>query len=567
MFSDFEQSNQSMDFIVFEIFQKILRFLFNDSNGKSFTNLDFRNINEDGIIFLLAWPLIITKRYLNPFLELSLFKKQCEINSLLSNKFEVNEIVQCLSVFYISKIENDNKKYDEIYDPDKEYVRPNEKTLSDLFSELIKKLNDVFDRKNIIKMSNEMSKGALHDFLIGNGPNSKMHSFDQNIKLANKFTFIALIECIIHNQSTGIKIKNGLLYYYILLSILISNIGNKNVEYGVDIEDIIESFTDYSESFDSKLFEIINNSIQNLVLFGSHKFFDTINFFSEDYTTNFKNFDLTRDNYYYEYQLVNGFPTYLGSIMKSTDKSNRGLKYFELEVNRKITIFDDMNYSLEFSFSKDLLTNMYYNYIEFKIDEEKPTIQQLLHCISKVAYKLSIHIHTYLNQYNSFISNTATCVNQSLKSFLDHIDTIQNSYYLFNEYLEHKDFSRAVENLDMELKDVDINKARNAIKKLRKNHLSPELIKNLLEANTEICILFNHVQRKDDILRTKLAKDFFKGNPHYFRILKYDDIKHTEFTKDPNAVRNARRQIFYNVVARTGKDISGSKITKELSFE
>ncbi|MCB2141142.1 hypothetical protein KQH27_00375 [bacterium] len=567
MFSDFKQSNQPMDFIAFEIFQRILGSIFNASDGKSISSVDFRKINEDRIIFLFTWPLIIARRYLDPFLELSLFKKQCELNSLLSNNFEAYEIVRCLSAFDINNMEKNSNQYDTITDPDIPVDSLNEKTLSDFFSEVFEKFQKDMNQKNILEKSKNMSMGALYDLLIGGKPNSKKNVFDQNLKLANKFTFITFIESIIHSQSTGNKIRNGLFYYYMLLSIFISNIGNKNVEYGVDLKDIMETFTEYSYVHDSKLERIINDCIQLFIVLGSHKFTDTTKFFSQDYTTNFKSFDLNKDNYYYEYQLVNGFPKYICSIAKTTNKDNKRLNHFEVDVTREITIFDDMNYSLEFSFKKNLLTNMYSDYIEFKIDKDEPTIQQLIHCMSKLAHKLSIHIHTYMSKYNDFVSNTAICVDQNLERFLDQIDTIQNSYYLFNEYLEHKDFSRAIENLDMELKDGDINKARNAIKKIRKNHLSPKLIRDLLEANNEVYILFNYVQRKDDIERTKLAKDFFKRNPHYFRILKYNDIKHVEFTKDPNAIRNARRQIFYNIAARAGKDISGSKITKELSFE
>jgi len=122
-------------------------------------------------------------------------------------------------------------------------------------------------------------------------------------------------------------------------------------------------------------------------------------------------------------------------------------------------------------------------------------------------------------------------------------------------------------NLDMELCYKCIKETRAALKKKKKTHLSPKLIQDLLVANNEISLLFSTVQRKHDAHKTRKAKEYFKENPHFFKILNFDDIKDVDFSSDPNVIRNSRRKIFYKIVKNAGKEIAGYKIAKELALE
>lgn len=158
-------------------------------------------------------------------------------------------------------------------------------------------------------------------------------------------------------------------------------------------------------------------------------------------------------------------------------------------------------------------------------------------------------------------------VNQNLDGFLNSLDNIQNSYYLFNEYLDHKDFAKAIENLDMELGYKCIEETRAALKKQKKAHMPTELIQDLLEANKEITLLFSIVQRKHDAHKTREARNFFKENQHMFKILNFDDIQDVDFSSDPNVIRNTRRNIFSSIVKKAGKKLAGYKIAKELGLE
>ena len=230
-------------------------------------------------------------------------------------------------------------------------------------------------------------------------------------------------------------------------------------------------------------------------------------------------------------------------------------------------LFEEYDYKIEFSFMKDLSDNQFEDFIIFKCDENKDQLKQLLHCLWEIAYRLSNHIGNYSDKYNYFISNTDILVDQNLDGFLDSLDNIQNSYYLFNEYLDHKDFARAIENLDMELGYKCIEETRAALKKQKKTHMPPELIEKILAANKEITILFNSVQRKQDEIKSREARKFFKENSRIFEILDFDDIKDVDFGYDSNAIRNTKRKIFSNIVKGAGKKVAGYKIAQELGLK
>jgi len=121
--------------------------------------------------------------------------------------------------------------------------------------------------------------------------------------------------------------------------------------------------------------------------------------------------------------------------------------------------------------------------------------------------------------------------------------------------------------LDMELGYKCIEETRAALKKQKKSHIPPKLMQDLLVAKNEISLLFSAVQRIHDAHKTREAKKFFKENPHFFKILIFDDIKDVDFSSDPNVIRNTRRKIFHKIVKNAGKEIAGYKIAKELALE
>jgi hypothetical protein len=238
-----------------------------------------------------------------------------------------------------------------------------------------------------------------------------------------------------------------------------------------------------------------------------------------------------------------------------------------IDIERQINIFEELDYRLDFWIQKDLSKSEYSGYIFFESVNKTDCFKHLKNCLLELAKRLSIHIQDYNLKYNDFIIYTANCIDQDLDTFLENIDLVQHSYHLFNEYLENTELSRAIENLDMELGYKCIEETRKAIKKKKKNHLSPNLIQNLLTANNEISFLFSAVQRKHDAHKSNIAKEFFTGNPNYFKIITFDDIKDIEFSSDPNGIRNTRRKIFSDIAKRAGKEIAGYKIAKELAVE
>jgi hypothetical protein len=572
------QTEDSLDFVSLEIFRKIFSMVFGTSDMEDIRDLNPEKFNEEKIILLFFWPLIITKRYLYPYMELDLFKEQCKINQFLSTDFDLDEIWNTLSIFDIDK--NLHIHPEELEDNMSEDQETSYEL--DLFSELyikgFEKLENEINFKNVIKKIKEDPKDEWIDWSLGGKPNSKTNPIFLSPKIQKRIFFTLLIERII-DETAGAKLRKGILYYYLILFLFLDNchtIYSKNSKDGVekdynntliDFDEILRWIFELSNFYNDKADVMLSNCFEILQTFGSLLFGDVINFFINDYKEIFQKSDSSENSYYEEHQFYKNNPKYIAWISKLPDEAEENLGDYSIGVQREIKLFEEYDYKLEFSFEKDLLDNTFENCIIFKCDKNKSQLKQLLHCLSILAYRLSIHINNYSNEYNYFISNADICVDQDLERFIEVIDSIQNSYFLFNEYLEHKDFSRAIETLDTELAYKCIEEIRDNLKKTKKTHLSPELIQDLLVANKEIKLLFSIVQREHDAHKTKIAKEYFKENSNFFKILNFDDIKNVDFSSDPNIIRNTRRKIFYNIAEKAGKEIKGYKIAKELAVE
>jgi len=574
------QTEDSLDFISLEIFRKIFNMVFGTSDMKDLWDVDPEKFNKEKVVLLFSWPLIIAKRYLYPYMELDLFKEQCKVNQFLSIDFNFDEIWNILSIFDIDKsVFENSEKLGKIILEDQELHNKID-NLSELCLKIFEKHEDEINFRKVLKKFNEAPKDEWIDLALGGKPNSKINPIFSTSNIRKRIFFTLLINRII-DSTAGIKLRNGILYYYLILFLFLGNceiISNKNdidnddleKDYDdavIDFDDILGSIIEYSHIYNDKADVILSNCFEILSTFGSFLFADTIKFFIYDYKEIFLKNGFPENSNFEEHQFYKNNPKYIAWISKFTDDIEENLENYNIGVKREIKIFEEYDYKLEFLFRKDLSDNEFANFISFKCDENKDQLKQLLHCLSVLAYRLSIHISDYSNEYNYFISNADICIDQDLDGFLKNIDKIQNSYFLFNEYFDHKDFSRAIENLDMELSYKCIEETRAALKKKKKTHLSPKLIQDLLAANREITLLFSTVQRKHDAHKTRIAKEFFKENPHFFKILNFDDIKDVEFSSDPNVIRNTRRKIFYNIAEKAGKEIAGYKVAKELAVE
>jgi len=253
-------------------------------------------------------------------------------------------------------------------------------------------------------------------------------------------------------------------------------------------------------------------------------FSDTINFFTNDYKDSFLKNGFPEDSDFIEHQFYKSKPDYFATISRIDGKAGNDERSFTINVDREINFLEGLDYKLIFWFQRDLSNHEFADLIIFEGDENKDQKQQLLHCLFELAKRLSILINDYSDEYRYFIANADLFVDQDLEGILDDLDEIQNSYYLFNEYLDHKDFSMAIETLDIKLADKLIKDTRKSLIKKKRAHLPPELIQDLLLANNELNILFNTVQREHEAHKTQLANEFFKDNPHYFKVLKIKDL-------------------------------------------
>ena len=71
--------------------ETVARYL-RESRIRNIESIDINKIDKDKVALLFSWPLIIAKRYLCPYMELDLFKKQCTLNQLLSNDCDLEPI-------------------------------------------------------------------------------------------------------------------------------------------------------------------------------------------------------------------------------------------------------------------------------------------------------------------------------------------------------------------------------------------------------------------------------------------------------------------------------------------
>lgn len=113
---------------------------------------------------------------------------------------------------------------------------------------------------------------------------------------------------------------------------------------------------------------------------------------------------------------------------------------YNICINREILISNEYNYKLEICIDRNLNNNTIDDSFLFTFGESNDNEEKLLHCLSIISYKLSKHIDNYSEAYNNFIINTDFSVDKDFKKNSNNFDTIQNSYYMFNEYLNHKNF-------------------------------------------------------------------------------------------------------------------------------
>jgi hypothetical protein len=580
----------TIDLITYEIHCEIIRSIFGYSSEDNKWNKKAANFNVKSILFLFSWPLIIVRNFLFPNFELELLKSQYNLMKCLQKNFCFNEIFDQFSKIFFG--EKSNLTFIDI----EEAVNNDDegfsffKFFNDSAKEGIDKYSEIFNVKDVFKKFDQGYKEISIDLLLGGKPNSKNRSIDFP-EVQKRIFYILITNQIIQSEGEGQKIVKGVFYYYALLFTLASNLEyindesilngdqpasiSKEYNGNTDIEEVISIINVFSQINNNVGELLISNCIDIFITFGSYIFSDAIKFFIEEHKNiflknGFNEVDTNQLHYFYKNN-----PNYFASIFEKNmgDKANNekssgdGAKNYIIDTEKNIKILKEFDYKLDFWITKDLSNGEYSGSIFFNGGKEEDCFEDLLKCLSEIAYSLSYHIYNYTKNYKNFIANAESCIDQNLDLFLENIETIQSSYYLFNEYLEHSEFARAVESLDMELGYKCIEETRKDIKKKRKSHLSPELIQNLITANNEIAIIFNHVQRKHDAHKSQKAKEFFKDNPNYFEVITFDDIKDVDFSSDPNGIRNARRKIFSIIAGRFGKEIAGSKITKELVFE
>jgi hypothetical protein len=560
----------SLDYISFEIYQKLFKLVFCHADQNSIWDLNCNNFEKNNLVSLLWWPIIIAKRYLFPHLEMEIFKKQCDLNQILDKDFKLDSIRKVVSISSSFAEKSNSNNLSKTDDPFLElnFERYDFIDLADLCSQINSNYNENIDINSLIRSSQKIPSGRLIDLFVGGKPNARREFSSNSSKMMKRCILSILIDQIIETEYIGDKIRNGIFHYYIVFFIFLSRLNDDRCfDACLTFEAMAKIFQEYfgenDENFDAYNLEVL----EIISCFGSHLFSDAIKFFLYEYNDIFLKKGVSEKCDIERHKFCEDNPYYFASCYKVDDENDDEYGQRLIDVEREINLFEEFGYKLEFWFQKNLSTLKFTDMVIFKYAENKNISSQLLHCLTLIAHELSVQIHEYSNNYSKFISNAYISVDNNLDKFLENIDIINNSYHLFSEFIEQKDFSRAIESLDMDLQYKCIEETRNAIKKKKKNHLSPELVQDLLTANKEIAILYCSVQRKHDAIKNKIARKFFEGNPQHFQVTEFDDIKDVDFSSNPNGIRDTRRKIFYNIVKRWGKDIAGSKIAKELALE
>jgi hypothetical protein len=345
--------------------------------------------------------------------------------------------------------------------------------------------------------------------------------------------------------------------------------------------DIISCLIMLDESFEN------NEDIQFIILFwlglmGAFLFREGMNFLINDY----KNTFLKPENIPIKDLQIQYFNKENKNYCAFIEPDANNKVGYSIGFLKEIKFIQDMDYYLEFIFFKeDPDIEMFKPILSFKTlnnDGNKTDSEHILFCLYVLWKKISTFALEALDSRNEFIDDPTIRVKKDLNSFKKRMKLIVDSYSLFDEYMTHKDLSRAVETLDMEYDNSVIEQIRGNIKKAKKYHLSPSLRKILLEANEELMLLFHkaNLSRRQKRLdkkydefgyrgsdEIKQVKKYFEDHPHDFNIVQSDDIKNIKFTSDDNSIRNARREILAKIAKRHGKNIAGSRIAKELEFE
>ena len=142
-------------------------------------------------------------------------------------------------------IEN-NEKFEKIIAGDNDSIEKTN-TFTDLFTLMFDKYKEEFDYISIIKNIDKLTKDQLIDLIFGGKPSSKNIPCLSSAKISKRSIFLSLINRIVGCEATGIKLKNGILYYYIVLFLILLNIDDDTgPENSITYENIIWIFKDIS---------------------------------------------------------------------------------------------------------------------------------------------------------------------------------------------------------------------------------------------------------------------------------------------------------------------------------
>jgi len=562
----------------FHIFSKFFERIFGFSPEIDKWEFDPEKIKIKDTIPLLLWPIILSFKLLCPANETEIIKKLNELVETNSEtEFEalfekISEFLDLLNDEWFSEKYSD---FLESLEVDEDYQK-----LFDIDLSSNTKLG--FNFSDLLK---EDSYVKFIDDLISDKINWKRNNALMLPKFVRKIIFLFLILSLLDGQMIR-KLSLSICYYFFIYFLFIESLEIKNESPYITQFGIISNFAILDKHF-GHTEHVISFIATWIGSAGTLLFGQGMQFLINDYENIFPNTKESKIEEFEVHYFSKDNPNYFAFI----EPNNENKAGYSIGFFKKIQFLKDRGYYLEAFFLREDPDRLLFSPIlTFKSKEDNKTdSEHLLFCLYLLWEKISIFAIDAMDSINEFIDDPSISVKKDLKSFKERMKLIINSYSLFDEYISQKNLSRAVETLDMEYENSDIDQIRSKIKKAKRHHLSPNLRSTLLEANKELGILFynanlirrqkrsnkkqdDSIHKQDDFIyrgsnEIKSVKKYLEDNPHQFKIIQLDDIKNIRFTSYDNGIRNARREVLAKIAERHNKYIPGSRITKELGLE
>jgi hypothetical protein len=520
----------------FDLFLKLFEKSFNCSIDGKTAIFDPKQIEENHLSLLLAWPGILT----------------IKLSSLTNHKKHEEQLK---TVTNLLKSDNEYQAIHDVFETLIE-VNPIPEGLFDKIN-VAKNDSDFEKLRELNKQMHALLPETLQTIILLFNPGFKIHSeFDTYFShfiysLGNYF----IIFCIIAKFVSG---KNE--EAYVTIDNIQKVLRKCNLKDQIDLFNLSLIWIDLMEASAGKVLNIMINKNKKHALPPQHSY-------------PIPSTQLHLNKFAGEEKPAVAFIDPHDSIID--EHGDIGTVGFALDIN----VFKDLDYHLwHIGVRNEKVSENEPIVGSYLFDENKSDgnnlLEILMNRLYQTAKKSSLMAAAIMYLWNEFVDDPAEIVQQNSDEFNRALISLIENYETRKELFNYKDLLRSILSIDKDINNEEFDKSRKKIITSYRKHISPELEKILLEANNEIYDILDEVKKMSKkekiklatISRTKIktvqkthtinqlkamAKNYWESKD--FKHIQLKDLEFLGYTSDSNKRRDGCANVLARVAKRHGK--------------